>query len=145
MATSEKPDRRTTPWNMNMVENRPFAKDCHAYGYVSNANFVSYTPSYEERSAGDGCDGPPDLCQVWSVKLDGVQLRSSRMGRRHRQGPGLPPAGLAESGDNRRNDSSLLLEDELSARSLTVEVGRGWSWGWPSALKTPSEVLVSPC
>lgn len=91
--------------------------------------------SYAERRAGDNCDSVLELCQIWSVKLDGVDLRSSRCERQGRN-RGYDPAsnsevvtkasvgtGLGSSvGETTVTTGCRLLEESSSVGAVSVEV-----------------------
>ncbi|CAM9181313.1 unnamed protein product, partial [Ectocarpus fasciculatus] len=87
-----------------------------------DANTLTATNSYETRRMGDVPSAKPETCQVWSVALDGVGIRSSR-----RYQP-VPEEAVAPSPSTvvpPRAGSKLLRDGVVSLEEVTVE-----AW-WP--------------
>ncbi|CAM9624951.1 unnamed protein product, partial [Sphacelaria rigidula] len=81
--------------------------------------------SYDQRSMMADDNGESgELCQVWSVKIDGVELRSSRPTERSAQAP----SGADQATDpDKKLGRSNLSTDGADIGAITIEASARWS------------------
>lgn len=83
--------------------------------------WLNILDSYDERAMGEHHSVESELCQVWSIRLEGIDMRSSR----------VPRATTAVADDkkvprsvseNVYRTGSHLLQDASCAEDVTIEV-----------------------
>ncbi|CAM9729590.1 unnamed protein product [Ectocarpus sp. 6 AP-2014] len=90
-----------------------------------DAKTLTATNSYGTRRMGDVPSAKPETCQVWSITLDGLGIRSSRCDRPLPAAAVAPSPSLGSTVVPPRAGSKLLRDDGVSLGEVTVE-----AW-WP--------------
>lgn len=104
---------------------RPFSQTIEhriAHHASNHCRLAGRSNSYGTRRMGDVPSAKPETCQVWSISLDGVGIRSSR---RYRPSPAAAVAPTPSRGSTvvpPRAGSKLLRDDGVSLGEVTVEV-----------------------